>query len=100
MGLDPVAQAKLYVAGGAAAISVLTEPDYFGGSLEDLEAVREAVSIPVLRKDFIIDERQLREAVVGGADAALLIQRILEPDRLAELIAAAFAEVLRSKDDD
>ncbi len=89
MGLDPVAQAKQYVAGGAAAISVLTEPDYFGGSLEDLEAVREAVSIPVLRKDFIIDERQVEESRAAGADALLLIVAALDEAKLRDLLAEA-----------
>ncbi len=89
MGLDPVAQAKLYVAGGAAAISVLTEPDYFGGSLEDLEAVREAVSIPVLRKDFIIDERQVAESRAAGADALLLIVAALDEPKLRDLLGEA-----------
>ncbi|HSN57093.1 MAG TPA: indole-3-glycerol phosphate synthase TrpC [Candidatus Sulfomarinibacteraceae bacterium] len=88
-GLDPAALASRYQAAGAAAISVVTEPDFFQGRLEWLSAVREAVDLPVLRKDFIVDERQLREAAAAGADAVLLIQRILPRDRLAELVGAA-----------
>ncbi len=84
--LDPVAQAVAYEAGGAAAISVLTEPDYFGGSLEDLEAVRAAVSIPVLRKDFIIDIAQVEESRAAGADALLLIVAGLAERELDELL--------------
>ena len=61
--------ACLYEAGGAAAISVLTEEDYFGGSLQDLRSVRAAVSLPVLRKDFIFDEYQVYETAAAGADA-------------------------------
>lgn len=85
--LDPVARALAYEAGGAAAISVLTEPDYFAGSLEDLEAVRAAVSIPVLRKDFIIDPRQVGESRSAGADALLLIVAGLRSESLVELLA-------------
>lgn len=71
--------ARQYEAGGAAAVSVLTEPTFFDGSLEHLSAVREAVSLPILRKDFIVDEYQLFEARVAGADAVLLIVAALEP---------------------
>ena len=61
-GLDPVAHATAYVAGGAAAVSVLTEPIFFGGTMDDLELIRGAVSVPILRKDFILDPVQLHEA--------------------------------------
>lgn len=84
-GLDPVAHARAYEAAGASAISVLTEPEHFGGSLADLERVCRSVRVPVLRKDFIVDELQLLEARGAGAAAALLIVRILTPDRLVEL---------------
>lgn len=84
--LDPVRQAIAYERGGAAAISVLTEPDYFGGSLHDLVAVRNAVELPILRKDFIIDRRQVAESRRAGADAVLLIVAALHPGLLAELI--------------
>ncbi|MDJ0924956.1 MAG: indole-3-glycerol phosphate synthase TrpC [Acidimicrobiia bacterium] len=87
MHLDPVAQAAAYEAGGAAAISVLTEPDYFAGSLDDLRIVREAASLPVLRKDFIIDPRQVSESRSAGADALLLIVAALEPALLEHLLA-------------
>ena len=87
-GLDPVSQAEAYVAGGAAAISVLTEPEFFGGSLEDLRRVRGVVDVPVLRKDFILDERQVWEARIAGADAVLLIVAALG-DRLASLVQVA-----------
>jgi indole-3-glycerol phosphate synthase len=86
MGVDPVAQAGAYESGGAAAISVLTEPDYFSGSLGDLEAVRAAVSLPVLRKDFIVDPRQVAESRAVGADAVLLIVASLEEADLAYLL--------------
>ena len=86
MGLDPISQAQAYESGGAAAISVLTEPDYFGGSLEDLEAVRGAVSLPVLRKDFIVDRRQVAESRAAGADALLLIVAGLNEATLAALL--------------
>ncbi|MBC8086866.1 MAG: indole-3-glycerol-phosphate synthase [Phycisphaerae bacterium] len=87
--LDAVTQAGLYVAGGAAAISVLTEPDKFGGSLDDLRRVSASVRVPVLRKDFIVHPVQLWEARVSGAAAALLIVRALSPAQLTELLDAA-----------
>ncbi|CAM2007419.1 indole-3-glycerol phosphate synthase TrpC [Acanthopleuribacter pedis] len=89
MNADPVAVAQTYEAGGASAMSVLTEPDYFAGAPEDLQAVRRAVAMPLLRKDFVVDPYQLFEAKAWGADLVLLIARILEPAQLAELNAAA-----------
>ncbi|MEO7001974.1 MAG: indole-3-glycerol phosphate synthase TrpC [Ktedonobacterales bacterium] len=83
---DPVAQATAYAAGGAAAISVLTEPRFFLGSLDHLRAVRAAVDIPVLRKDFVIDAYQVYEARAAGADAVLLICALLEDAPLADLL--------------
>lgn len=88
---EPATLASRYQAAGAAAISVVTEPDFFCGRLSWLAEVRTAVDLPVLRKDFIVDERQLHEAAAFGADAVLLIQRILSRERLAELVAAAHA---------
>lgn len=85
--LDPVTQARAYESGGAAAISVLTEPDFFNGSLQDLEAVRAAVSIPVLRKDFIIHPSQVAESRAAGADALLLIVAGLDRAMLEDLLA-------------
>jgi indole-3-glycerol phosphate synthase len=82
---DPVAIATTYAAHGAAAISVLTDVDYFQGSLAYLTAVRRAVPVPVLRKDFVLDRYQLLEARSAGADAALLIAECLPGDRLAVL---------------
>jgi len=76
-------------AAGAAALSVLTEPAHFGGSLEDLAQAAGAVRVPVLRKDFILDPVQLYEARAHGASAVLLIVRILEPGRLADLAGLA-----------
>ena len=86
--IDAAALARSYETAGAAALSVLTEEAHFGGSLEDLIAARDAVSIPVLRKDFILDRRQLRETKVCGADAVLLIARILE-DQLGGFVDEA-----------
>lgn len=88
-GLDPVALATAYADGGAAAISVLTEGSHFGGSLADLEAVAARVGVPVLRKDFILDEVQLLEARAAGASAALLIVRALPDAVLQRLLAFA-----------
>lgn len=86
---DPVAIARGYVDAGAAAISVLTEPTFFDGSLEHLAAVRAAVDAPLLRKDFIVSEYQLLEAKAAGADAVLLIVAALRPSELASLLASA-----------
>ncbi len=85
MELEPAALARAYLAGGAAAISVLTEEDYFRGSLADLSAVRAAVALPVLRKDFIFDEWQVYEAAAAGAAALLLIVAALDDEKLARL---------------
>lgn len=79
---DPVAQARAYEIGGAACLSVLTDQRFFQGSLDDLRAVRGAVKLPLLRKDFIIDERQILEAAEAGADAILLIVAILDQAEL------------------
>ena len=79
---DPVRTARLYEAGGAAVISVLTDRDFFQGSLADLRAVREAVALPVLRKDFTVNEYHVREAAGSGADAILLIAAILDEQEL------------------
>ena len=86
---DPVTIAKGYESAGAAAISVLTEPGFFDGSLEHLEAVRDVVRIPLLRKDFIVDEYQLLEARAAGADAILLIVSALTDRELIALSRAA-----------
>jgi indole-3-glycerol phosphate synthase len=82
---DPVAIARGYESAGAAAISVLTEPTFFDGSLEHLIAVRGAVGVPLLRKDFIVSEYQLLEAKAAGADAILLIVAALRPVELKVL---------------
>jgi indole-3-glycerol phosphate synthase len=82
---DPVRVARAYEKGGAAAISVLTEPTFFDGALEHLAAVRAAVSLPVIRKDFVVDEYQLFEARAAGADAVLLIVAALEQAALERL---------------
>jgi indole-3-glycerol phosphate synthase len=82
---DPVAIARQYEAGGASAISVLTEPTFFDGALAHLTAVRAAVSLPLLRKDFVVDEYQLLEARAAGADAVLLIVAALDQATLVRL---------------
>ena len=87
-GLDAASQAANYVRGGAAAISVLTEPTRFGGSLDDLRDVAAAVPVPVIRKDFLVAPVQLWEARVAGASAALLIVRALSADELPRLMDA------------
>lgn len=87
--LDPVAHAQAYAAGGAVAVSVLTEEAHFGGSLRDLERVSAAVNIPTLRKDFIVDELQLLEARAAGAAVVLLIVRALDDRELSRLARAA-----------
>ena len=88
-GADPVEVARAYVEGGAAALSVLTDREYFGGDLDFLRAVRSAVPVPVIRKDFLIHPVQVWEARAAGADAVLLIVRILEQPLLQELHALA-----------
>lgn len=86
---DPVAVARAYVGAGAAAISVLTEPEHFGGSLDDLRAVAAAVDAPCLRKDFVVDARQLDEARVAGASLVLLMASVLDDAELMALSAHA-----------
>jgi indole-3-glycerol phosphate synthase len=86
---DPAALAADYEAGGAKIISVLTEPRFFGGTLEDLDAVRRAVQVPVLRKDFVISSYQLWEARARGADVVLLIVAALEQSALVSLVERA-----------
>ena len=86
---DPVAVAREYAEHGAAAISVVTDEKYFQGSLDLLGAIRPAVGVPLLRKDFLLDEYQLWESRAAGADAVLLIVAILEPARLRDLIRGA-----------
>jgi len=82
---DPVRIAEQYEQGGAAAISVLTEPTFFDGALEHLTAVRSSVAVPLLRKDFVVDEYQLFEARAAGADAVLLIVAALDQIQLTAL---------------
>ena len=85
-GIDPVQVAAVYEHNGAAAVSVLTDGPFFGGSIEDLRAVGRSVGIPVLRKDFIIDPFQIYEARAAGADSLLLIAGILEQERLQDFL--------------
>jgi len=82
---DPVVVARAYERGGAAAVSVLTEEDFFSGSLNDLRAVRQTTSLPILRKDFILDDYQVYESAAAGADALLLIVTALDDDSLRSL---------------
>ncbi|HEV8087360.1 MAG TPA: indole-3-glycerol phosphate synthase TrpC [Actinomycetota bacterium] len=86
---DPVAQARAYDAAGASVVSVLTEPTHFGGSLDDLRAVRAAVDLPVLRKDFLIDTTQVLQSRAAGADTVLLIAASVDDEALTVLLAAA-----------
>ncbi|HUF39853.1 MAG TPA: indole-3-glycerol phosphate synthase TrpC [Anaerolineales bacterium] len=86
-GLDPVQTAKVYEAHGAAAVSVLTDEKYFGGSLDDLRAAAGAISLPVLRKDFIFCPYQVHEARAAGASAVLLIAAMLADEMLGNLVA-------------
>ncbi len=87
--LDPAACARQYEAGGAAALSVLTDAQYFKGSFEDFNAARSAVELPALRKDFIISEYQIYESAVLGADAILLIARVLSRSQLDDYLRLA-----------
>lgn len=93
--LRPDADVREYVAAytdaGAAAISVLTEPRYFGSGLDRLEAARGATTLPLLRKDFVVDPYQVDEARAAGADAVLLLARLLDDEELSRLVAAAEA---------
>lgn len=84
--LEPIKLAKTYAEGGAAAVSVLTETDYFGGSIDHLASIREVVELPLLRKDFIFDPYQVCESRAYGADALLLIVAILDQEQLEELL--------------
>jgi indole-3-glycerol phosphate synthase len=86
---NPAEGARAYERAGVRALSVLTEPHFFGGRLEHIAEVRAAVSLPVLRKDFILDPYQVCEARVSGADAVLLIARLLPEDELAGLLSLA-----------
>ena len=100
---DAAALASAYAAGGAAAVSVLTEPQHFRGCMDDLAGVAAAVDVPVLRKDFIVDAYQVWEARAAGAAAVLLIVAALEQDRLAELLgivhAAGMTALLETHDE-
>ena len=94
--LEPGECAALYAAHGAAAISVLTDGPHFGGSVADLRAAVARISVPVLRKDFILDELQIVEARAAGAAAVLLIVRALAPERLQALLEASHAAGLEA----
>lgn len=89
--LDPAAFARSYAAGGATALSVLTDRSFFQGCAEDLALARGAVGLPVLRKDFLVSAYQIWESAAMGADAILLIVRILTPDELTAFLSLAEA---------
>ena len=91
MDTDPASLAFVYAQAGAAAISVLTEPRHWGGSVADLVSVAKAVDVPVLYKDIVVDEQQLREAEAAGASAVLLIAEALDDDTLASFVRRAAA---------
>lgn len=91
--LDPASQAQAYARAGATCVSVLTEPTFFGARPGDLETVRSACALPVLRKDFLLDPYQVLETRLMGADAALVIVRLVG-ERLGELVAAVRAQGL------
>jgi indole-3-glycerol phosphate synthase len=86
---DPREQARAYTEAGATAISVLTEPNHFKGSLDDLRAVRSETDLPLLRKDFLVDVSQVVEARAAGADAILLITACLSDEEMTDMLAAA-----------
>lgn len=86
---DPAAIAKIYETNGARALSILTDEHFFGGRLAYLTQVRRAVQLPLLRKEFIIDPYQIKEARIAGADAVLLIARILDDDLLSQCLQVA-----------
>ena len=88
-GYDPAAVARQYEAAGGAAVSVLTEETYFGGSLEALDSVATAIDLPVLRKDFIVEAYQIHQAALAGAAAVLLIAEVLTANELADLVGVA-----------
>ncbi len=92
--VDPLKQAKLYESSGVSAISVLTDESYFKGSISDLAAVRKVVSIPILCKDFIVDEIQIDRALDAGANIILLIVAALSQERLQELYTYATSKGL------
>ena len=88
-GLDPATLARSYSSGGAACLSVLTDTEHFGGSVADLQAARSAVELPVLRKDFTVDARDVCDARLMGADAVLLIAAALDDQAIADFAALA-----------
>lgn len=92
-GIDVTERAREYESGGAAAISVLTEEDFFKGSLNDIRKAGKATSLPILRKDFMIDEFQIYEAAEAGADAVLLIAAALDDNELKQFISIAETEL-------
>lgn len=92
-GLSPAETARLYERGGACAISVLTDKEYFGGSINDLIDVRASTRLPILRKDFIIDPIQIYQAAIAGADAVLLIAAVLDDSLLEKMRAMAEDEL-------